>query len=478
MTRMGHSTSGAELHINWRGAGDVGPIVRRLVAARWVLAVVGGTALAVLALSSPAMGAVRVNPDRSVTFTLTAPNADAVEVMGEGGPFFGTVPMTKDATGVWTVTVGPLNPNWYAYRYDVDGLRIPDPANRDVYVGLAEVAPESTSQWSFVFVPGPEVEYMADRDVPHGAVTTERYRSGVTNTQRRVTIYTPPGYGRSHRIYPTLYLQHGGGDNETSWIIKGRAHFILDNLIAERKIRPMVVVMPSGNLGQFGPGPAQDLFPTELVDHIVPVLEDRYRVDRSARGRAFAGLSLGGLQAMSVLLARTGEFRYVGIFSSGRPRSSPAPCHPDPVIVATIARIHPGTHAAKGVNFQPTLTRADPSTVRRADPGLRACQRSRVLGDHQPQPTQRGWEQSSLLSVLRNARSSQLNVDVDCLGAARRPRAEHQDLDVLGCVGSGEQCQLAQDVGEQQIGESEGQSGRSCAQAADPDLEVGCRRKR
>ena len=317
MTRMGHSTSGAELHINWRGAGDVGPIVRRLVAARWVLAVVGGTALAVLALSSPAMGAVRVNPDRSVTFALTAPNADAVEVMGEGGPFFGTVPMTKDATGVWTVTVGPLNPNWYAYRYDVDGLRIPDPANRDVYVGLAEVAPESTSQWSFVFVPGPEVEYMADRDVPHGAVTTERYRSGVTNTQRRVTIYTPPGYGRSHRIYPTLYLQHGGGDNETSWIIKGRAHFILDNLIAERKIRPMVVVMPSGNLGQFGPGPAQDLFPTELVDHIVPVLEDRYRVDRSARGRAFAGLSLGGLQAMSVLLARTGEFRYVGIFSSG-----------------------------------------------------------------------------------------------------------------------------------------------------------------
>ena len=295
----------------------MGPIVRRLVAARWVLAVVGGTALAVLALSSPAMGAVRVNPDRSVTFTLTAPNADAVEVMGEGGPFFGTVPMTKDATGVWTVTVGPLNPNWYAYRYDVDGLRIPDPANRDVYVGLAEVAPESTSQWSFVFVPGPEVEYMADRDVPHGAVTTERYRSGVTNTQRRVTIYTPPGYGRSHRIYPTLYLQHGGGDNETSWIIKGRAHFILDNLIAERKIRPMVVVMPSGNLGQFGPGPAQDLFPTELVDHIVPVLEDRYRVDRSARGRAFAGLSLGGLQAMSVLLARTGEFRYVGIFSSG-----------------------------------------------------------------------------------------------------------------------------------------------------------------
>jgi enterochelin esterase family protein len=296
--------------------------------------------LAVLTLSASATAAVEANPDRTVTFTLTAPGADAVSVVGEGGPFFGTVPMAKDAEGVWSVTIGPLAPNWYGYRYSVDGLLIPDPENRDVYIGKGDVPPESTSQQSYVFVPGPEADFMADRDVPHGAVSTERYTSAVTHTQRRMTVYTPPGYGHGRKRYPVLYLQHGGGDNETAWIVKGRANLILDNLIADGRVRPMIVVMPSGNLGQFAPGPADDLFPAELVDNVVPTVQRRYRAARSPRERAFAGLSLGGLQAISVLLDRPGAFRYIGIFSSGL----------FPNVIADLEQSHPELLNGRRVN--------------------------------------------------------------------------------------------------------------------------------
>src|SRR5213078_397981 len=121
----------------------------------------------------------------------------AVSVVGEGPPFFGEVAAVRSPAGVWSATVGPLAPNWYGYQFKVDGLRIADPENRDIWVSKADVAPEGTSQQSLVFVPGPAADFMADKAVPHGAVTTERYFSAVTNTQRRLTVYTPPGYGRS-----------------------------------------------------------------------------------------------------------------------------------------------------------------------------------------------------------------------------------------------------------------------------------------
>jgi enterochelin esterase-like enzyme len=258
-----------------------------------------------------------VLPDRRVTFSLTAPQASEVALNFQNktgpSPAAEPVPMARDANGVWSVTIGPLDPNLYGYGFIVDGAKIADPANRDIWSG-------PTSAWSNVFVPGPAADYMADKQVPHGAWATVRYRSKLTRTERQMQVYTPPGYNRGKRRYPVLYLMHGGGGNDTDWIVNMRANYILDNLFAERKAKRMIVVMPDGyvapsfNINYSLP---EDRFPDELVGSIVPFIERNYRVGRGGRNRALAGLSLGGLWTFDTLLQHPGKFAYIGDFSSG-----------------------------------------------------------------------------------------------------------------------------------------------------------------
>jgi enterochelin esterase family protein len=211
------------------------------------------------------------------------------------------------------VTIGPLKPNWYGYGFDVDGARVADPANRDVWSG-------ATSAWSFVFVPGPAANFMANADVPHGTWSTVRYRSNVTRSERQMQVYTPPGYNRDGRRYPVLYLLHGGGGNDTDWIVNMRANFIMDNLFASKRAKKMIVVMPDGNVSPFDARTyslPQDKFPEELIGSIVPAVEKEYRVATGPSNRALAGLSLGGLWTFDTLLKFPNRIGYYGDFSSG-----------------------------------------------------------------------------------------------------------------------------------------------------------------
>ncbi len=203
-----------------------------------------------------------VNPDRTVTFTLRAPQANEVILYFQNqrglSPAADRYPMTKDANGVWSITMGPLAPDMYGYDFILDGVNIVDPAN--TYSGPGTVLAlwagnpqffSPVNAWSYVTVPGPEADFFADAPVPHGAVATVRYYSNVAQKERIMQVYTPPGYNHDNRVYPVLYILHGAGGNETDWIINMRANFILDNLIAEGKAVPMILVSPNANADGF-----------------------------------------------------------------------------------------------------------------------------------------------------------------------------------------------------------------------------------
>jgi enterochelin esterase-like enzyme len=256
-----------------------------------------------------------VNPDRTVTFSLTAPQASTVQLnlqnMIGRSPAADPYPMTMGANGVWSITMGPLDPNWYGYGFILDGVRIADPANRDTWN-------TSTQAWSNLFVPGPGTEFMADNPaVPHGAWATVRYFSKLIQTERQMQVYTPPGYNHDNRVYPVLYLLHGAGGNDTDWIANMRTNYILDNLIAQGKAVPMIVVMPDTNLGIGSNATVtQDMFPQELLGTIVPAIEQNYRVAPGAKNRALAGLSAGGNHVWNTYFQDPGQFAYIGVFSS------------------------------------------------------------------------------------------------------------------------------------------------------------------
>src|SRR4051812_37916863 len=180
----------------------------------------------------------QVSTDRKVTFRLKAPNAKAVQVQGDFTKK--TLDMTKDDKGVWSVTSEALKPGSYQYWFIMDGLTMPDPLN-------THVRPASGVYKSQVEVPGEETEFMAFRDVPHGVLNEHWYVNRENGTARRVVIYTPPGYGAGDRSYPVLYLLHGANDFERGWTQTGRANWIMDNLIADGKTVPAIVVMPFGH---------------------------------------------------------------------------------------------------------------------------------------------------------------------------------------------------------------------------------------
>jgi len=253
-----------------------------------------------------------VAADGRVTFRLYAPKATEVGLGGEIAGYGKPVAMTRDARGVWSTVTAPLAPGAYQYRFVVDSVVTVDPKN------LATSAAQTDLNSLVVVSRGDD--FQADRpDVPHGAVAKVLYHSP-TLGERRMHVYTPPGYDRG-RDFPVLYLIHGGGESDESWSTVGRAGFILDNLIAAGKARPMIVVMPYGGVGHHSApmtsDPAKDPFTRDLLDAIIPYVEANYRVSTRATDRALAGLSMGGIQTLNIGLTNLDRFRWLGVFSSG-----------------------------------------------------------------------------------------------------------------------------------------------------------------
>jgi enterochelin esterase family protein len=268
-----------------------------------------------------------IHSDRSVTFRLFAPKASEVLLMGSPGilEFIGKpLPLKRDDKGVWSLTVGPLPAGFYTYGYAIDGgLRMPDPANPNLE--LRRWGPTS----SFI-VPGTEKAIFEDRRVPHGAVHVEFYDSPNLDTRRMVYVYTPPGYEKSKQKYPVLYLLHGNGQIEASWVWTGRANVIMDNLLADGKIRPMVVVMPYGHVPReirsagappSVPGADSAAIEKELITAVKPLVEDRYRVLTDRNNRAIGGLSMGAAQSLSIGLHNLDQFAYIAAFSGSGNRA-------------------------------------------------------------------------------------------------------------------------------------------------------------
>lgn len=268
-----------------------------------------------------------VDAQGKVTFRLFAPQAQQVKLQAEGRDATpGITPeqlkseserstMTKGPDGVWSIQIGPIQPGVYRYTFLVDGVQTTDPRN-----------PSSSESLTFVKsmyeVPGaPFLEYGAD--VPHGAIASVWYQSAAVGSLRRMHVYTPPGYDHDGRNYPVLYLLHGGGDTDDSWPTVGRAGAILDNLIAEHKAEPMIVVMPAGHIsrdfqlrtGQNTMG--HDKFNEDLTGTVISYIDKNYRTVADRDHRALAGLSMGGLQTLDISLSRSDLFAYIGVFSSG-----------------------------------------------------------------------------------------------------------------------------------------------------------------
>jgi enterochelin esterase family protein len=269
-----------------------------------------------------------VSADHKVTFRIYAPKASEVTVRGDFLDNSPSVKLTKDDQGVWSATVGPLTPDFYSYSLTVDGVKTLDPKNALVKQGIGSVD-------NMVFVPGTEADFQDNKKVPHGDVRMVWYPSSTLETQRRMHIYTPPGYDAGTERYPVFYLLHGGGDEDSGWSTIGRAGFILDNLIAEKKARPMLVVMPNGslprpaNLPRTTPGTTpspeaaramaafQGRFTNELLKDVIPYVEKNFRVLEGPQHRALAGLSMGGGQTLSAVTTRPDQFAYVGVWSAG-----------------------------------------------------------------------------------------------------------------------------------------------------------------
>ena len=253
-----------------------------------------------------------VNEDNTVTFSLKAENADEVSLS------FGmeSVTMDKDDSGIWSTTLGPLTPDLYTYSFSVDGIKILDPGNPEMQVG-------QKPDFNLVNVPGNPLRFDELRDVPHGTVHIVRYYSTAQDLNRKAYVYVPPTYNQdSDKKYPVLYLRHGGGGNETSWYNEGCAPFIMDNLLAEGKVTPMIIVMTNGNLEKETEGGAYgeegiSIMGKELMDDVIPLIEKNYRVYTDQKNRALAGLSMGGGQSFYIGLKNPELFDWLGVFSSG-----------------------------------------------------------------------------------------------------------------------------------------------------------------
>jgi enterochelin esterase family protein len=292
-----------------------------------------------------------VNADHTITFRLPAPNARKVRVYTDM-PKLGDTPvngsagfdMTQEANGVWSFTTPKLAPSYYQYWFDVDGLTTPDPQN-------TFVRPASGVYKSVVALPGKDAEFMMFRDVPHGNLVEHQYVNQLTKIARRVVVYTPPDYNSGNKKYPVVYLLHGANDYERGWTQTGMANLIMDNLIAEKKAVPAIIVMPFGHektgsagrqpeilalqqalgynppppaargAGPGGPGFGRGVSPSgwsmqkEMLDYVIPYVEKEFRVIKDKEHRAIMGYSMGGGHATSIGFGHPELFAYVGAFS-------------------------------------------------------------------------------------------------------------------------------------------------------------------
>jgi enterochelin esterase-like enzyme len=269
-----------------------------------------------------------VHADRSVTFRLFAPKASEVVLMGSPGileVIQKPMPLQRDEKGVWSLKVGPLPAGFYTYGYAIDGgLRMPDPSNPNLE--LRRWGPTSV-----FIVPGADKEkaLVENRRVPHGTVQVNFYDSESLGVQRMFYVYTPPGYESGNRKYPVLYLLHGNGQIEASWTWTGRANVILDNLLAEGRIKPMIVVMPYGHVPReiktaSNPPPSPNdpaAIEKELLTGVKPVVESKYRVLKDRKNRAIGGLSMGAAQSLAIGLHNLDQFAYIAAFSGGGNRA-------------------------------------------------------------------------------------------------------------------------------------------------------------
>lgn len=262
-----------------------------------------------------------VNSEGRVRVQISAPEASLVQLDISAVKY----DLVKDENGVWTGESAPQDEGFHYYQLWVDGAAVPDPNSLYFY---------GASRWgSGIEIPAKDQEFYALKNVPHGEVRELNYFSESNNTNRRCFVYTPPGYDQDlDKHYPVLYLQHGGGENETGWSSQGHAGLILDNLIADGKAVPFIIVMDNGTWAmprpprnnQQGERPAQwppsgwvDGFKNTLLNDIIPMIDSKYRTLDNPANRAMAGLSMGGMQTRVITLANPDVFSNVGMFSGG-----------------------------------------------------------------------------------------------------------------------------------------------------------------
>jgi len=268
----------------------------------------------------------QVNSQGRIRVSLSAPQALKVQLDISGVKY----DLKKDTSGVWKGESAPQDEGFHYYQLNIDGASAPDPGSLYYY---------GASRWgSGIEIPAKDQDFYALKDVPHGQLRETQYFSKTSNSVRRIYIYTPPGYDKDAKKYPVLYLQHGMGENETGWGNQGRTGLIMDNLIAEGKSLPFIIVMenssvdlsgmprgprPSGTQGQAAPGAPRSNFNFAaqfehiLIDDLIPFVESNFRVIPDQAHRAMAGLSMGGMQTHSIVVANPNLFSHVGMFSSG-----------------------------------------------------------------------------------------------------------------------------------------------------------------
>ena len=269
-------------------------------------------------LNQPGQEYPQVNSQGYARFRIRAPHADSVRVsLGLGGTRGGTL-LTKVSDSIWMgTTAGPMEEGFHYYRVNVDGGIFNDPGTGNFY---------GSTRWeSGIEIPAHDQEFYALKNVPHGHVHQVLFPSPSTNTSRRAFVYTPPRYEKeTGKKYPVLYLQHGWGEDETAWINQGHANLIMDNLIAEGKIKPFIIVMTYGMTNDIRPGSPGGLrsfniqpFQTVLLDELIPYVDGNFRTIADQSHRAMAGLSMGGFETKTISLARPDVFSHYGLLSGG-----------------------------------------------------------------------------------------------------------------------------------------------------------------
>lgn len=264
-------------------------------------------------VNQPGQEYPQVNSQGYARFKVIAPKADSVKVsLGLGGR--GGTRLTKSADGIWTgTTEGPMDEGFHYYHLTVDGGVFNDPGALNFY---------GSTRWeSGIEIPAHDKDFYALKDVPHGNVQQILFPSKSTGTSRRAFVYTPPGYEKDKSKYPVLYLQHGWGEDETAWSNQGHANLIMDNMIAEGKIKPFIIVMTYGMTNEVKWGGMQNFkiepFQTVLVDELVPYVDANFRTIAKPAQRAMAGLSMGGMETHTITLNKPDVFSYYGLLSGG-----------------------------------------------------------------------------------------------------------------------------------------------------------------